>query len=252
MRRAAHDHGEGRAYTARQDGQKLASQREELKKSENREELRRRGDLITANLWRAQKGARTLDCEDYYNGGLPHGDDKARPRSRRRSRTPRRPTRSTARQRTAEKHLTELIASGEKQLDYLESVLDVLGRAERESDVQEIRAELMSTGVLRAPRGGKQSAVKPAGPMSFVSSTGYEILVGRNNTQNDELTTKTAPRTDIWLHTQRVHGSHVIIRCMDTEPDEQTIAEAACLAAYYSEGAARARYPSDYCQGAPA
>lgn len=247
MRRAAHDTVKAVRTLRDRTARKLASQREELKKSENREELRRRGDLITANLWRAQKGARTLDCEDYYTEGCPTVTIKLDP-----LKTPQQNAAQAYKEyrkaETAEKHLTELIASGEKQLDYLESVLDVLGRAERESDVQEIRAELMSTGVLKAPRGGKQRRVKPAGPMSFVSSTGYEILVGRNNTQNDELTTKTARRTDIWLHTQRVHGSHVIIRCMDTEPDEQTIAEAACLAAYYSEGRDAGKIPVDYCQ----
>ncbi len=247
MRRASHNTVKAVRTLRDRTARKLASQRAELKKSEGREELRRRGDLITANLWRAQRGARELECEDYYTEGCPVVKIALDP-----LKTPQQNAAQAYKEyrkaETAEKHLTALIESGEKQLDYLESVLDVLGRVESERDVQEIRAELMSTGVLKAPRGGKQRKVKPAGPMRFVSSTGYEILVGRNNTQNDELTTRAARRTDIWLHTQRVHGSHVIIRCMDTEPDAQTLAEAASLAAYYSEGRETGKVPVDYCQ----
>ena len=248
MRRAAHDTVKAVRTLRDRTARKLAAQREELKKSAGREELRRRGDLITANLWRAQKGARELECEDYYTEGCPVVKLKLDP-----LKTPQQNAAQAYKEyrkaETAEKHLTALIDAAEKQLDYLESVLDTLNRAESERDVQEIRAELTASGVLKAPRGGaKQRKIKPAGPMRFVSSTGYEILVGRNNSQNDELTTKLARRTDIWLHTQHVHGSHVIIRCMDTEPDEQTIAEAASLAAYYSEGREAGKLPVDYCQ----
>lgn len=101
-------------------------------------------------------------------------------------------------------------------LDYLESVLDNLSRAASEKEVAEIRRELMDAGVLRRPKGGKERKAKPLGPVRYVSGTGYEILVGRSNTQNDELTFKTARRTDIWLHAQKIHGSHVIIRAEDT------------------------------------
>ena len=248
MRRASHDTVKAVRTLRDRTARKLASQREELKKSAGREELRRRGDLITANLWRAQKGARELECEDYYTEGCPVVKIKLDP-----LKTPQQNAAQAYKEyrkaETAEKHLTELIAAGERQLDYLESVLDALNRAESERDVQEIRAELTGSGVLKAQRGSaKQRKIKPAGPMRFVSGTGYEILVGRNNAQNDELTTKTARLTDIWLHTQRVHGSHVVIRCMDTEPDEQTLAEAASLAAYYSEGRDAGKVPVDYTQ----
>lgn len=248
MRRASHDTVKAVRTLRDRTARKLASQREELKKSAGREELRRRGDLITANLWRAQKGARTLECEDYYTEGCPVVTIKLDP-----LKTPQQNAAQAYKEyrkaETAERHLTALIDTGEKQLDYLESVLDALLRVESERDVQEIRAELMSSGVLKPPKGSvKQRKIKSAGPLRFVSSTGYEILVGRNNTQNDELTTKTARRTDIWMHTQRVHGSHVIIRCMDTQPDEQTVAEAASLAAYYSEGRGAGKIPVDYCQ----
>ena len=248
MRRAAHDTVKAVRTLRDRTARKLASQREELKKSTNREELRRRGDLITANLWRAQKGVRELECEDYYTEGCPTVKIKLDP-----LKTPQQNAAQAYKEyrkaETAERHLKALIAEGEERLDYLESVLDALARVESERDVQEIRSELMDTGVIKSPRGSaKRRKIKPAGPLHFVSSTGYEILVGRNNAQNDELTTKTARRTDMWLHAQRVHGSHVIIRCMDTEPDTQTLAEAASLAAYYSEGRESGKVPVDYTQ----
>ena len=248
LRRAAHDTVKTVRTLRDRQARKLASQSAELKKSEGRDELRRRGDLITANLWKAKKGARTLECEDYYTEGCPIVTIELDPRKTAQQNAAQ-AYKEYRKAETAEKHLTELIAQGEKQLDYLESVLDALSRVESERDVQEIRTELMAEGVLKSPRGSqKQRKVKSAGPMRFMSSTGYEILVGRNNAQNDELTTKVARRTDVWLHTQKVHGSHVIIRCMDTEPDEQTLTEAASLAAYYSEGRDSGKVPVDYTQ----
>ena len=82
--------------------------------------------------------------------------------------------------------------------------------------------------------------------MSFVSSDGFEILVGRNNIQNDELTTKTARRTDMWLHTKSVHGSHVIISCEGLTPPDKTIEEAASLAVYFSQGREGGKTAVDY------
>ena len=81
-----------------------------------------------------------------------------------------------------------------------------------------------------------------------MSDTGYEILVGRSNMQNDTLTHRTARRTDLWLHVQKIHGSHVIIRCMDTTPDDGTIAQAASLAVYYSQGRGGGKIPVDVTQ----
>ena len=148
--------------------------------------------------------------------------------------------------KTAETHLTALVAEGEKQLDYLNSVLDELERAETERDLADIRRELLETGYLKKQKGAKPDKSKKQGPLRFVSSDGFEILVGRSNSQNDELTTKIARRTDIWLHTKQVHGSHVIISCDGLEPPERTIAEAASIAAYYSQGRGGGKTAVDY------
>ncbi len=246
MRRVSHELTKTVRTLRDRQARKLAQQRQELEKTADREELRRRGDLITANLWRAEKGARTLLCEDYYTEGCPTVELALDPRK-----TPQQNAAAAYRDyrkaAAAEQHLTKLIAEGEAVLDYLESTLDNLSRVESEKEAAEIRRELIAAGVLRQPKqGGKERKIKPLGPVRHVSATGYEILIGRSNTQNDELTFKTARRTDIWLHVQKLHGSHVIIRAEDTRPDEGTILEAAALAAKYSQAAGSGKVAVDF------
>ena len=79
-----------------------------------------------------------------------------------------------------------------------------------------------------------------------MSDEGFEILVGRNNKQNDKLTLKDADKSDIWLHTKNIHGSHVIIKCQGKEPGETTITQAAQLAAYHSKARTSSQVPVDY------
>ena len=133
--------------------------------------------------------------------------------------------------KTAEKVLTEQIARGEQELAYLASVLDALTRAESVRDLQEIRAELVSGGYLRQTDRKKQMKLPPSRPMRFVSSDGFGIWVGRSNRQNDELTTKLAAKTDLWLHVQKIPGSHVIIETGGQTPPDRTVTEAMQLAA---------------------
>ena len=226
---------------------KLSLQREELRRSEDRETLRRSADLITANLYRMKKGDRMLRTEDFYDPLLPTVEiplDVLK--------TPQENAAALYKQyrkaKTAEQHLNVLIAEGEKNLSYLNSVLDEIARAETERDLSEIRQELRETGFLRPERGRKKQKTAPSAPLRFVSDAGFEILVGRSNMQNDTLTHRTARRTDLWLQVQKIHGSHVIIRCMDTTPDANTIAQAASLAAYYSQGREGGKVPVDVTQ----
>lgn len=224
---------------------KLALRTEELRRSEDREQLRRKADLITANLYRMQKGDTKLLAEDFYEESYPTVEIRLDP-----LKSPQQNAAALYKQyqkaKTAEQHLTGLIAEGEKQLAYLNSVLDVLQRAESEQDLADVRAELRQTGYLKPEKTKKKEKIKPRAPLRFVSDTGFEILVGRSNAQNDELTHRIARRTDLWLHVQKIHGSHVIVRCMDTEPDEITIEQAASLAVYYSQGRDGGKVPVDY------
>ncbi|MBQ1674465.1 MAG: DUF814 domain-containing protein, partial [Oscillospiraceae bacterium] len=150
-----------------------------------------------------------------------------------------------AKAKTAERVLTEQLEKGRGELLYLESVLQELSQAESEQDFNDIRAELESGGYLRS-RGKKQAGFQRASkPREYRSSTGLRIFVGRSNSQNDKLT-KNAQRWDIWLHTQKIHGSHVILCTDGTEPDERSLYEAAVLAAYYSQGRESGKVSVDY------
>ncbi|MBQ8935335.1 MAG: DUF814 domain-containing protein, partial [Oscillospiraceae bacterium] len=144
-------------------------------------------------------------------------------------------------------HLTKQLEQGRSELDYLESVLESLQRAEGERDLNEIRQELEDGGYLRAQKQGKKPVKrqKPQ-PMEFRSTAGLRISVGRNNTQNDQLTCKLAGKSDLWFHTQGIHGSHVILWTEGGEPDEKSITEAASLAAWFSQGRSGGKIPVDY------
>lgn len=226
---------------------KLAARRDELLKTADRELARKRGDLITANLYRMKKGDRILEVDDYFEDNCPKIQIPLDP-----LKTPQQNAASYYKAynkaKTAEIYLGDLIEKGEREEAYLLSVLDEITRAESERDLTEIRRELTETGFIRRQKLAKKEKIKETEPMRFVSSTGIPITVGKNNSQNDKLTTKTARRTDMWLHVQKLHGSHVIISCDGAQPDERTIFEAAALAAYYSQARDSGKVPVDYTQ----
>lgn len=224
---------------------KLITQHEELKKSEDRETVRKTAELITANLYRMKKGDSVLRCQDYYDPDCPEIEIRLDP-----LKTPQQNAaalfKDYNKRKAASEHLTKLIADGEAQMDYLNSVLGLITAAESEKDLSDLRRELVDTGYIRAQNGKKREKVKAQAPLRFLSSDGMEILVGRSNLQNDELTTKLGRRTDYWLHTQKIHGSHVLIRCEGETPSDRCIEEAAMIAAYYSQGRGAGKIPVDY------
>ncbi|MBQ9663200.1 MAG: NFACT family protein [Oscillospiraceae bacterium] len=227
---------------------KLAAQTEELHRTEKLEETRQLAELLQANLYRVRRGDRVLECENYYEEGSPSVRIPLDP-----TKTPQqnlaRSFREYRKLKGAKEHLNVLLADGEKQLDYLNSVLEELDRAETTRDLEEIRAELESTGWLRAQRQKqrkKQTLMKPSAPLAFTTPDGWEILVGRNNAQNDELTTRIARRTDYWFHVKNLHGSHVILRCEGETPSEEALRTAAEYAAYYSQSRDSGKIPVDY------
>ncbi|MCR5091017.1 MAG: NFACT family protein [Oscillospiraceae bacterium] len=220
---------------------KLAAQREEFARTERMEEIRKQAELLQANLWNVRKGDRLVRCENYFEDGSPIIELELDPQK-----TPQQNLamrfRNYHKLRGAREHLSVLLEEGEKQLDYLNSVLDELGRAETEQDLSEIRTELETTGVLKASKGKESDSRRkihrpaPSAPLRFEAPDDFRILVGRNNAQNDELTTKTARRTDYWFHTKDLHGSHVILCCEGRVPTADAMEKAAELAAYYSQG----------------
>ncbi|NLV86337.1 MAG: DUF814 domain-containing protein [Clostridiales bacterium] len=131
---------------------------------------------------------------------------------------------------------------------YLSSVLDTIERAESQGELTEIRHELAKTGFLKNQKQTKPEKVRETPFLKFISTSGMPIYVGRNNTQNDQLTLKTARRSDVWLHVRDVQGSHVVISCGGKDPDEQTLFEAATLTAYFSQARNAGKTAVDYTQ----
>lgn len=225
---------------------KLASQRNELEISRGREAIRRKADLITANIWKIKKGDELLRCEDFYDESCPEVLIELDP-----LKTPQECAaalyKDYMRKKKAEEYLTVLIAKAEDQLEYLSSTLAFLSEAHSDSEIEAIRQELADTGFIKA-KGTKKAKPQPAKPLSFISPTGFEILVGRNNRENDELTFKIARRTDLWFHVKNFHGSHVILRTLGGEPTEADIEKAAGFAFAYSEASGNGSAAIDYCQ----
>lgn len=229
------------ARTAR----KLENQRQELAATHDRERLRQLGDILTANLSSIQRGQSVLRATDFYDPDMREIDIRLNPAIS--------PQQNAAKfykdyqkAKNAEKVLTEQIVHGEQELAYLASVLDTLTRAESVQDIQEIRAELAAGGYLRETDRKKRMKLPPSKPLRFCSSDGFAILVGRSNRQNDELTTKLAAKSDLWLHVQKIPGSHVIIETAGKTPPDTTVTEAMQLAAYYSQAREGQNVPVDY------
>ena len=226
---------------------KLAAREQELRDTEKRDEYRRRGDLITANLYRLRKGMTAFEAVDYEAEGCPPVTVALDP-----LKTPQQNAalnyKLYAKAKTANRVLTELTASSREESAYLESVLDELARAEGERDLGDIRRELLEGGYLREKTGARRTKLPaPRRPLRYVSDTGTEILVGRGNAQNDELTFRIARRTDLWLHVQKIPGSHVIVSQAMGPADETTLRQAASLAVTQSQ-AGGGRAAVDYTQ----
>lgn len=231
--------------TSERISKRLANQREELKECDKKNEMKLMGDLISANIYRINKGDSTVKLENFYDENCPEIEIKLDSRL-----TPAQNAQkyySVYRKSvTAEKKLAEQITLGEEELQYIDSVFDALTRADSENEVNELRLELAEQGYIRAVR-LKCKPPKSQPPLEYLSSDGYTIFAGRNNKQNDKLTLKTAAKTDIWLHTHNIAGSHVIIVTDGTTPPDRTIEEAAIIAAVNSKAKDSAQVPVDYC-----
>ena len=236
------------AHAASVARDRMARKAENLKRdyaaTQKRDEFRLRGDLITANLYRMKGGERVLQAENYYEDGCPLIDIPLDPLL-----TPQQNAAKNYKQynklKTAEFHLREQIEKAENERAYLESVLQELAQAETEQEFNEIRRELQETNYLKKSSGKKEQK-RAFAPRTFKTSGGLEVLVGRSNVQNDQLTKK-ADKRDYWFHTQHIHGSHVILRCAGLTPGDEDLREAAMLAAYFSQAKESSGVPVDYC-----
>ena len=223
---------------------KLAQQRQEFAKCQDRDQLRISGELITANLYRMERGQTKLTAENYYDPDCREITIPLDPLLTPQQNAAKYYKRYT-KARTAEKYLTEQMALAERDEAYLESVLEELRQAETEQDFLDIRAELRENGFLKRSGKEKKEFKRATKPREFRTSGGWRVLVGRNNRQNDQLTTKTADYRDLWLHTQKIHGSHVILCCQGQAVPEEDLLQAARLAAYFSQAKDSANVPVD-------
>ncbi|MCI8422992.1 MAG: fibronectin/fibrinogen-binding protein [Lawsonibacter sp.] len=237
-----------RAVTRARDrtARKLGNQERELAATQDRERLRQMGDIVTSNLHTMERGMSRLRAVDFYD---PEGQEIEIPLDP--LLTPQQNAAKLYKEynkaKKAEEMLTLQLEKGRRELDYLNSVLESIPLAEGERDLQEIRQELTDTGYLHrtSKARGREKRIASK-PMEFRSSSGLRISVGKNNTQNDLLTCKQAFKSDIWFHTQKIHGSHVILWTEGEPPDLQSLEEAAQLAAWFSQARDSTRVPVDY------
>ena len=216
---------------------KLGIQRQALLDADKGEEYKRHADLITANLYRLERGMESFRTIDYYDESCPEIEIKLDSRLSP-SQNAQKLYKLYNKCKTAKIVLAEQIEIWERELRYLESVRQFLSAAESEQDVIEIRDELYRSGYASKLRGYVPPKKITSTPHRFVTSGGYELLVGRNNIQNDNLTFKIAKKSDLWFHTKDIPGSHVIMLCDGEEPSEQDYTEAASVAARYSKATA--------------
>lgn len=236
---------------------KLSLRQAELERCADKEALRINAELINANLYRLEKGAVYYDLENYYDENKPIRI-KADP-SRTPSQNAQKYFKDYRKAKTAEQLLHGFIEESRQELAYLETVADSLERANTQAEIDEIRNELSLGGYVKKKKGSDKKASKSLPPIEYRTTDGFRVLVGRNNVQNDKLSLKTAAKTDMWLHTQKFPGSHVIIVGDNREISDSAIVEAAEIAAYHSKARDAKLVPVDYTlvknlkkpQGAP-
>ena len=222
---------------------KLEKREATLLAAENAEDLRQRGELLTTFLHQIPRGVASVELENYYEENAPITivlDPALSP-----NQNAQKYFQKYQKLRNAVKLVGEQIEETKQEIAYLQSVLTQLELA-GPMDLELIKEELIEEGYVKSSFVKQKRQTKKSQPAKFIASDGTEILVGRNNLQNDQLTLKTAKKTEYWLHAKDIPGSHVIIR--STDPSEQTILEAAELAAFYSKYRHSAQVPVDLVQ----
>ena len=220
---------------------KQAARKEELSQSAKADTLRLYGELLQANLWAIHKGDRQVTVQNYYTGEdvtikldpRLGGNENAQKYFR-----------DYKKKQTAHAMLQKLLVEGEAEIEYLRTVLYEVESAPGEMALNEIRAELKSQGYLKYYK-QRERKQKPADFLRYRSSDGFEILIGRNNLQNDKLTLHTARGKDVWFHVQKAPGSHTVVMSRGEDVPDTTKQEAAELAVLHSSQNGGAKVPVD-------
>lgn len=228
-------------------GKRLQDICERLTASEKAEENRIKGELLTANLYRFEKGTRCVEVENWYEESGKKIkialDERLTP-----AQNAQKYFKTYNKQKRAKEILLPMREKEQAELAYTDSVLSAIALAETDADFKEIETELIELGVLRAPAkriGAKKKETEiPFREFEFEKTT---VLAGRNNIQNDRLL-KLAHPDDVWLHTQKYHSSHVIIRAQGGQVSDELIKFGAEICAYFSDGRGGDKIPVDYCK----
>lgn len=222
-------------------------QMQTLRSIKNRDELRLKGELLTANIYSIKKGMTTVELPNYYSENQElvaiELDSNKTP-----SETAQKYYKAYNKAKRTFEALKDQIKSNDEELAYLESVLTSVNNCTDEQDVKEIRRELREEGYVKKVKNQKDKSKKHSVPLHFISQDGFDIYVGKNNIQNDELTLKFARPRDIWMHTKNIPGSHVIIVANGHTIPDTTLNEGAMLSAFYSKAKNSSKVPVDYTE----
>ncbi len=222
-------------------------QRKTLSDAEKKEEYKIKGDLLTANIYRITPGDEFAILENYYDPACPPIKIQLKPELSP-SQNAQHYYKLYNKAKNAEIEVSLQLQHTFEDLEYIKSTLVLASNCSNEKDLNDIRAELAEQGFLKRISLSKKSRKEtPSKPLHFVSSDGFDIYVGKNNTQNDYLTLKFANRQDLWFHTKQIHGSHTIIKLgQNKDVPPSTILQAAAIAAFYSQARASSNVPVDY------
>lgn len=224
---------------------KLDLQEKQLKDTEKMDKYRIYGELLNTYGYQTQEGASSVTVLNYYDNQeltIPL-DSACTPLENAQKYF----ARYNKLKRTRDA-LQEQLLSTRQELDHLASIDTALHIAESENDLLEIRAELEQSGYLKRKYTGKKQQSVKSRPLHYLSSDGFHIYVGKNNTQNDELTFKFADGGDWWFHAKGMPGSHVVVKAQGQELPDRVFEEAAQLAGYYSNGRENDKVEIDYLQ----
>ena len=231
------------AYEKKQR-KKLEENLQKIKDAEKADEYRKKGELLTANLYKIEKGESFVELDDWYSPNCEkikiQLDATLSP-----SKNAQRYFRSYNKLKRAKEILQPMIEKSEREIDYIKSIVSSVTHAEKEEDLKEIEEELASLGLLRLPKekvGGKKKEI----PFREFEQDGFTIYAGRNNVQNDRLL-RFASSEDLWFHTQKYHSSHVIVVTGGKEVPTSVLQKAAEICVSYSDGKDSGKVPVDYC-----
>ncbi|SDK42524.1 Rqc2 family fibronectin-binding protein [Natronincola ferrireducens] len=227
---------------------KLQNLHQDLKKAEKADSYKLKGELLTANLYQIQKGMDTIEVINYYDEAQQaiklQLDKRLTP-----SQNAQAYYKKYNKSKTALLEIDKQLEKTQTEINYLEQIIVNIDQSTYLSDLEEIHSELVEIGYLKKRYGKKVVAnFKKSGHLKYKSSDGFEILVGKNNKQNDEITLKIADKEDLWFHVKDMPGSHVILKGNNQKYSQRAIEEAASLAAYYSKAKNATKVAVDYTQ----